>query len=326
MSDDQASLVNQTTSVVAGNGGGQASPDTHKIDAASDEYEHGDQLKHDTQNELVAVEEEGGQKGPVTLHVHASLLLSELKETHREREDFHRAEKSLTLQIKARIRRRWGVKPPEAKRIYKAMIGKGDDPRGELARAMNSRFLAARDMLEAERKLHQKRICELTRLLPVWAWAEQIRGLGALGLGQLIAEIGDLSNYPHWYHVNKRMGVAVIGEDRQRRIKGDAALEHGYSPSRRAILWNVGESLIKQNQNGPYRTYYIAEKERQREKMPDASDAHINNRAKRHMTKRLLKDLWQAWREATTILEPIRPVPPAVKTKQPLDTELPVAA
>ena len=46
------------------------------------------------------------------------------------------------------------------------------------------------------------------------------------------------------------MGTAVIDGERQRRVKADA-LKHGYSPSRRSVLWNIANGLVGGMGNGP---------------------------------------------------------------------------
>jgi hypothetical protein len=159
-------------------------------------------------------------------------------------------------------------------------------------------LLDVRDQLAAHRKPFEKRLEKLAKQLPVYPWAASVRGLGALSLAQIVAETGDLSLYANPAKVWKRMGLAVMPDGkRQRRVPGDEAFEHGYSPQRRSLMYVVGENLVKLNRDGPYRTYYLAEKERQRAKLPDAPLAHPHNRAMRHMTKRLLRDLWRAWRD-----------------------------
>jgi hypothetical protein len=156
----------------------------------------------------------------------------------------------------------------------------------------------ARALLVSHRKPLDKRLELLVKELPAWSWGGGVRGFGALSLAQIVGETGDLAGYANPAKVWKRMGLAVMPDGtRQRRVAGEGALEHGYSPQRRALMYVVAENLVKLNRDGPYRAYYLAEKERQREKLPDASPAHIDNRAKRHLAKRLLRDLWRAWRD-----------------------------
>ena len=99
-----------------------------------------------------------------------------------------------------------------------------------------------------------------------------------------------------------------------RRRKGAA---NGYGGRRRAIMWNIGSSLLKQNRDGYYRARYLERKTYEilkaqqaglmvapAAKIPGAraaefmSEGHVHNRARRYMEKRLLLHLWKAWRAA----------------------------
>lgn len=142
---------------------------------------------------------------------------------------------------------------------------------------------------------------KLAKELPVWNdFAAEIHGFGALGLGIIIGEAGDLSAYPTHSHLWKRMGVAVMDGIRQGGLRKGAEAEdwiaHGYNPKRRSRLYTIGDSLIKK-QNG-YRFLYLDRKEIERAKLPDTTAMHIHRRAQRYMEKRLLRDLWRAWRRA----------------------------
>ncbi len=262
-------------------------------------------------------------------------ILLELRETHRQRQDLLRAELRLNNQIEANYRRLTGLTREERARLRKKASG-GDQrcydtlngavpaaadtpdgagdyrttdtlatgvPRPDLARAEAQAALAslplvnARALLAESRKPLEKRMEQLARQLPVWLWVADVRGFGPLSLAQIVGECGDLADYDNPAKVWKRMGLAVIDGQRQRRVSDpDEAAIHGYSPQRRSIMFNVAESLVKLN-HGDYRAYYEAEKARQAGKLPDGPKAHIDNRAKRHLAKRLLRDLWRAWRD-----------------------------
>lgn len=265
-----------------------------------------------------------------------AILLLEIQETHRQRQDLLRAELRLNNQIEAVYRRMSGLKIEERARLRKkassgmarwspethttsghsaddtevggdtAMVGaRGVVVAPDLAQFLHAEHIAAihtapmleaRKLLEAHRRPLEKRMALLAKELPVWPWAQGVRGFGALGLAQIVGECGDLANYANPGKVWKRMGLALVNGERQgRRTDPEEALAHGYSPQRRALMYVIADSLMKGNRDGEYRTYYLAEKERQREKLPDAPAAHIDNRARRHLAKRLLKHLWQAW-------------------------------
>jgi len=231
-------------------------------------------------------------------------VVSEIRETYRQRCDFHSAEKRLTLQIKG-IGRRCGL--PKGCTVEEVLGIAGGDSATLLIQMLET--------VTVPRKLVEKRLEDLAKTLPVWAeWAEATKGIGALGLGQIVGECGNLSDYANPAKLWKRMGLALIGGERQGpRANAKEALQHGYSPRRRSVMWNIGETIIKVG--GPYRAVYDARKlyEQSRpaclkkfsegkgmcedKEVPGrCRPGHIHNRSRRYMEKRLLRDLWRAWR------------------------------
>jgi len=254
-------------------------------------------------------------------------VLAELREQCRMRNDYHNSEKRLTNQIKAIGRRsNGGHHVDDAHGLGAAESESGDqysdDFHGsDVAGLVSVHLDEHRRGLRKHRLSVEKEIARIAQALPAWpAWVEGVRGIGPLGFGLLIGETGDLSLYANPAKVWKRMGLAVVNGGRQRRVAGAEALEHGYSPRRRAVMFNLGEALVKQNQDGPYRTLYLERKEIEREKMRPpcpgckgkaertgaerCSDAHTANRARRYMEKRFLVDLWKAWRLTTPPASP----------------------
>ena len=137
----------------------------------------------------------------------------------------------------------------------------------------------------------------LAMQLPVYPWAESIRGFGALSLAKIVGEARDLADYPDHSKLWKRMGLAVMPDGtRQRRVTGDAAIEHGFNPSRRSVMFVIGDGLIKQNEH--YRGLYQARKEYELANNDGMTRMMAHMRAHRYMEKRFLRDLWQAWRDA----------------------------
>lgn len=282
-----------------------------------------------------------------------ALLLATIADTHRKRQDLLRAELRLTNHIEAVYRRFTGLTQVERARLTKkASTGLGreacdalhsdaqpddDDEAGggqsiaatpvEAAPADLADFLARLDAAErycvelAEgrrlfaraRKPYEKALEKLAKQLPVWAWAEGVRGFGALSLAQIVAECGDLRNYSGPAKVWKRMGLgfAEMADgtfERQRKTtNADLAVALGYSPQRRSLMYVAADNLVKLN-DGEFRAYYDAEKARQAEKLPDGPKIAINERAKRHLAKRLLRELWKAWRaEGAMLPTPLLP-------------------
>jgi hypothetical protein len=165
---------------------------------------------------------------------------------------------------------------------------------------------ASQAPLTAQRKLYEREMQKAVKGLPVWSWVLAVRGFGPLGLAQIVAECGDLSNYPSPAHLWSRMGVG-LGPNRE-------AFYEGRNPARRAILYCIGDSIIKAG--GPYWLIYSERKafeatkpacRRQFKAGGECFDqetglcrkAHLHNRAKRYMEKRLLRDLWREWRRAS---------------------------
>ena len=209
----------------------------------------------------------------------------------------------------------------EAKALKKKTPFETDEPDYLKWRDTILSSIGAREPFKDLEKDAAKEMERLALQLPVWEWCEPIRGFGPVSLAVIVGEAGDLSNYPRKGHLWKRMGLAVIGDIRQGGLKKTAAKEewivHGYNRQRRSRVWNIGDALIKGNGDGVYRQAYLARKEYERKRaeaagltvapaadIPDGraaefmSDGHVHRRAQRYMEKRLLRDLWQAWRRA----------------------------
>jgi hypothetical protein len=184
-------------------------------------------------------------------------------------------------------------------------------------------FARSREPLDAARKQVEKEMRKLSRSLPIWAsWAEGVRGLGDLGLAVIVAEAGDIGSYANPAKLWKRLGLAVInGERQQKKADADLAAQHGYNPRRRAEMYAVVADPLFRGQwrgekevdgittpagpIGPYGEVYACEKAKalpriEATKELPAKDRWNGLRVERHarrlMTKRLLVDLWKAWR------------------------------
>ena len=167
------------------------------------------------------------------------------------------------------------------------------------------------------KKHYEKVIADLAKQLPLWPWAEKIRGVGPKGLGLMIGEIGNPGDYANPAKIWKRMGLAVMPDGRaQRRVTGFMGELQGFSPVRRALMYVIGDALIKRNKNpdgsdGEYRLVYLARKEYEsartapivvtvtkygKSHQGDITRLVCHKRASRYMQKRVLRDLWRAWR------------------------------
>ena len=224
----------------------------------------------------------------------------------RQRQDFQAAELRLGNQIGAIRRRLQRAQRSDQERRDTHAPDVDPAPAGEMAFFHLELVMAD---IAKERKRWDKDVARLAKELPIWPWAEGVRGIGALSLGQIIAEAGDPSNYANPAKLWRRFGLAVFDGKSQRRVKGQGAIEQGFSPRRRALMFVVADNLVKTNRDGAYRTLYLARKEYEREHHPDLKVGHIDKRAKRYMGKRLLCDLWKEWGRANIVLPPIDMVP-----------------
>lgn len=212
----------------------------------------------------------------------------------------------------------------ERKAAAKGEALKIDEPAYAEWRTIIAASIAGREPFDIVEKTATKEMERLARTLPVWSWAEGVRGFSARSLAVIVGEAGDLGAYPKKGHLWKRMGLAVMGagdgvaDVRQGGLgKGagkDEWIAHGYSAKRRSAMFVIGDVLVKVGDE--YRAVYLRRKEFERARAEAAgltvvpaakipkweraagyvSDGHIHRRAQRYMEKRLLRDLWQAWR------------------------------
>ena len=255
-----------------------------------------------------------------------SEIIDQIRAFHRQRCYAMESRKRADLALGAYIRTQlgWSLRLPELERkdIAKRASLLLDDCEGSPYQAIIEASIAARMPFANIEKRSLKEMERLASSLPVWdQFGQAIRGFGAGSLAVIVGEAGDLSNYSTHSKLWKRMGLAVMDGVRQGGLKKtsskDLWVEHGYSPIRRSRMWNIGDTLMKGNKDGQYRTAYLARKEYEREralasgltvapaaKIPAKrkdefmSDGHVHLRAQRYMEKRLLRNLWQAWLRA----------------------------
>lgn len=164
--------------------------------------------------------------------------------------------------------------------------------------------LKSREPFDERRKLVEKAMRKAARQLPVWPWVEGIRGFGDLSLAVIVAEAGDLSGYANPGKLWKRLGLAPKPAYRQ----ADNGA-HMIPKARRAEIFAcVGDPLLKNNDD-EYRAEYDRMKAAYLER--GWTKLHAHRAAQRYMEKRLIRNLWQAWRAANLGMIPIRTMPPA---------------
>ena len=98
----------------------------------------------------------------------------------------------------------------------------GRDARGRKQYRYHPRFREVREETKYEHMM------AFAKALPVASFVEETRGFGYLGLAQIVAEAGDLSNYANPAKLWKRFGLAVIDGRAQRRVADkELAIVHG---------------------------------------------------------------------------------------------------
>jgi Transposase IS116/IS110/IS902 family len=211
-----------------------------------------------------------------------------------------------------------------AAKIKAARKGDGDPAIVKVVRMTDD----ARAPADAERARHEHEMETLARTLPVAPWVETVPGLGYLGLATIIAETGDLSNYPNIAKVWKRLGYAPYhghaGSTWKRPSwrNGDAALtadewiENPFSGKRYALM-HVISIWLKNKQwigaaktddgvgkpNGKFGAIYATRRARTAATHPDWTKQHGHMDALRIMMKAVLKDLWLQWNEVERIAD-----------------------
>lgn len=252
----------------------------------------------------------------------SSPLIESIREAHRQRQDLHRAEKSLTLQCKAICRRL----SEGDKKIGAKLFDEAAADESHAVHCLLAPYLEARKIIQCRRAEKEKQLESWVKMLPIAEYVNSVKGLGLGSLAALIGECGDLSNYSTHSKLWKRMGLAPYNgkaPSTWRMLsgkRGGASAEDwkimGYSPIRRSISWNIGQCVLKaqsaridketgeiKKPAGPYRTLYDNRKEYEKSK-PDVTPMIVNCRALRYMEKRVLRDIWQQWRNNFCVAGP----------------------
>lgn len=140
-----------------------------------------------------------------------------------------------------------------------------------------------------------KQMVKLARKLPGHSFVAGVRGFGDRSFARIVGESGPLHRYANPAKLWKRLGLAVIGGERQRRYSdAEMAALHGYNPRRRSVSWVAFDSLLKgQGLEGPYRVLYDRAKAGYLER--GWTKMHSHRAAARYAEKKLLLHLWRAW-------------------------------
>ena len=317
--DDQSSLA-------SGGGGSQRSAEPHRASAPAVNSFEGRSCSESQR--ITALDGDDGQMtadNRAARVIVADPLVVSIFDVYRQRTWLLRAEMKLTLQAKAVCRSICAGDKDEADKLYAAIVDDKPHPLAALAASATMLMLNARAVLTAPRETYEKRLEALAKQLPVADWCKETKGLGFLTLAKIVGEAKDApGSYRSPACLWARFGMGVLGDGtRQRKIAGDGALELPYSPTRRSLMYLAGDGLLKAQVRavkdekgkptgervaiGPYGQLYIDRRayEEARECKPIV--AHM--RAKRYIEKRLLRELWRAWRAAERTSAPDAQVP-----------------
>lgn len=193
----------------------------------------------------------------------------------------------------------------------------------------------------------EKAMVGLAKKLPAIGFVQSVAGLGIKAFAIVISETGDLAKYPKKGHLWKRIGLAPFasaGEVKAcsswRKSGGLSAEEWiaaGYRPQRLAEIYACvaipmaqGKQLEAAKKSGteygrplgPYGEIYVRRRELTAQRYPEWTRAHARADALRIMSKRVIRDLWRAWRdEVKTAHRLPETATQQVPTPQPSETE-----
>ncbi len=235
-------------------------------------------------------------------------LIAEIVSLHREHQGLQRGRITWDLRIAAETR--WKA----AQRIIASGGSVGTkfppvtDEDREWVKATRGSYFAMQAATETVRAECQKRLIRETRKLHVHAWMLSVKGFGEASLAAIVGEAGDIGSYANPGKLWKRMGLAVFDGKAQGKSATDYERQ-GYNPRRRSVMHVVGENLLRSG--GPYAEVYRDYKARKiaawaeagivvvpaaKRKEGQETDGHLHKMSLRYCEKRLLRDLWRAWR------------------------------
>lgn len=259
----------------------------------------------------------------------ADSVVAQIQYFWRMRQRWHRAEKALILQGKALCRGIVGGDKKEGSDLFDKAADGGDVD--EATMLALTPFLLSIQHFASARSKYEKELCKMTRKVPAHSFILETRGVGELSFAGMVGEAGDIGSYKSVSALWKRMGLAVIDGRRQmKRTNVEEAELHGYNPSRRSLMWNVGGGLIGGMGRGPRpasgedisardewtywqklfveRCRYECAKDPEKialatvEKNGEKKESYpliAQARAKRYVEKRFLRKLYAAWRRET---------------------------
>jgi hypothetical protein len=206
-------------------------------------------------------------------------------------------------------------------KLVKALIAKARKE-GASSQSLTSEIVGTTDIMrkpiDLMRDTAEKNMESIAQQLPVWEWAEQIHGIGPLGIATIVAEAGDLSKYQTPAKLWKRLGYHVYEgcagstwkreKWRPRKLEAEEWIANPFSGQRYALMTQVATWLVNAQwigakktgtdegkPNGPYGEIYAARRAHTFKTQPEWTLMHRRRDALRIVMKRLLLDLWRVW-------------------------------
>lgn len=224
-----------------------------------------------------------------------------LTEVYRQFKDVQQTRISCELRAMAICRRACDGEKTEGAKLYRAARGKGEHPLADLMAMRLHPIIESILLLEAHEKAHRKNVERAAAEIPqVVEWSEAHRGVGLLNLGSIVAEAGDLRRFPNPAKLWTFFGYGLFGGKIQKALTGDDAKEHGFSRRRHSLGWQLADGIVK-SRDPKYRALYDERKALELARLEAGelkSKGHAENRARRYVSKRMLRDFWVFWREA----------------------------
>ena len=152
---------------------------------------------------------------------------------------------------------------------------------------------------------YEKSMVALVNTLPIAKWADALPGFSTLGLAKIMAEAGnEIGKYRNPSCLWKRFGLGLVRETaggnlvRQRRRTGtENGIIHGFSPTRRALMFVVQGTIYQNGKLKDNEYYEYAQNVTAKAILdhPDWTKAHLYMHQRRLLAKRFLRDLWVEW-------------------------------
>lgn len=154
-----------------------------------------------------------------------------------------------------------------------------------------------------------KNMMRITKSEPIYQeWLSNVYGVSHTLTARLIHQLGYCEDFEKPSNLWSYAGLAP-GQERERGEKLN------YNPDLKTLAWNVADCMIKQGENSKYRTeFYDPYKKKQLDRMekaeemsdeelaevdwsPPSSRGHADARARRYLSKKVLKHYWAIARD-----------------------------